>query len=437
MWTRGHGSRWRARRRSASSAATRSGRQLQASGEPNNLQRVALQVDRGARRHAHATEQRGALLRHQDRRARHDRAGRPGAPVRGRRRLYGQGLDRRRDRRRRRLPGRAVAERLVLRRRAGGAAAGRPADDFRLKPVPVHGVRWRPGRGAARRPRRRPQCRWERSVVPAGRRALRLRVGGRLPRAPAAGRASRAAPRRGATTTSTPSSSAPRGRRRCGARAHRLPPRQGAHLAREDQAAAADVRRRVARSGRRRSASVKFSRVAGCKGKKYKLRSTKRYRGRFGPKSMRVTIRRPRKTGFYYGSVTFKGSPYVRAGVDPFPLLLTKTRKKRVGFADPQAFPRLPRLQALKRAVAEPDRDRVEDLEREDALRLLVEEADERPRAVALLDERGGEQLRRGLERPRGVDVPRAERRGRRARTRCCGGRSARSAPRSAPPGGR
>jgi hypothetical protein len=90
------------------------------------------------------------------------------------------------------------------------------------------------------------------------------------------------------------------------------------------------------------SASIKFSRVAGCKGKRYKLRSTKRYRGRFGPKSMRVTIRRPRKPGFYYGSVTFKGSPYVRAGVDPFPLLLTKTRKKRVGFADPRAFPACP-----------------------------------------------------------------------------------------------
>jgi hypothetical protein len=89
-------------------------------------------------------------------------------------------------------------------------------------------------------------------------------------------------------------------------------------------------------------ASLKLSRVAGCKGRKYKLRSTKRYRGRFGPKSMRVTIRRPRKAGFYYGSVTFKGSAYVRAGVDPFPLLLTKTRKQRVGFADPQAFPRCP-----------------------------------------------------------------------------------------------
>jgi hypothetical protein len=93
-------------------------------------------------------------------------------------------------------------------------------------------------------------------------------------------------------------------------------------------------------------ASLKLSRVAGCKGRKYKLRSTKRYRGRFGPKSMRVTIRRPRKAGFYYGSVTFKGSPYVRAGVDPFPLLLTRTRKKRVGFVDPQAFPRCPGYRA-------------------------------------------------------------------------------------------
>jgi hypothetical protein len=89
-------------------------------------------------------------------------------------------------------------------------------------------------------------------------------------------------------------------------------------------------------------ASLKLSRVAGCKGRKYRLRSTKRYRGRFGSKSIRVTIRPPRKVGFYYGSFTLKGSPYVRAGVDPFPLLLTKTRKKRVGFVDPQAFPRCP-----------------------------------------------------------------------------------------------
>ena len=66
------------------------------------------------------------------------------------------------------------------------------------------------------------------------------------------------------------------------------------------------------------------------------------YRGRFGPKSLRMTIRRPRKTGFYYSSVTFKGSPYVRAGVDPYPLLLTKTSKQRVGFADPQVFPACP-----------------------------------------------------------------------------------------------
>jgi len=90
------------------------------------------------------------------------------------------------------------------------------------------------------------------------------------------------------------------------------------------------------------SVRVKLARVAGCRGKKYKLRSTKRYSGRFGPKSVRVTIRRPRKIGFYYGSLTFKGSPYVRAGVDPFPVLLVKTSKKRIGFADPQVFPGCP-----------------------------------------------------------------------------------------------
>jgi hypothetical protein len=57
---------------------------------------------------------------------------------------------------------------------------------------------------------------------------------------------------------------------------------------------------------------------------------------------VRVTIRRPRKVGFYYGSFTFTGSPYVRAGVDPFPVLLIKTKKQRIGFADPQAFPACP-----------------------------------------------------------------------------------------------
>jgi hypothetical protein len=57
---------------------------------------------------------------------------------------------------------------------------------------------------------------------------------------------------------------------------------------------------------------------------------------------VRITIRRPRKLGFYYGSLTFQGSPYVRAGVDPFPVLLTKTKQKRIGFADPQVFPACP-----------------------------------------------------------------------------------------------
>ena len=122
---------------------------------------------------------------------------------------------------------------------------------FRLKPAA------RPRRSWASRPRRRPAAsptsvHARRARRAAGRRAVRAGVGGRLP-APRRLVVHRARHRRGARRQ-------PRHRRlrhavvgaARGRRAHRLPPRQGPHLAREDQAAAADVRRRVARSGRRR-----------------------------------------------------------------------------------------------------------------------------------------------------------------------------------------
>lgn len=84
------------------------------------------------------------------------------------------------------------------------------------------------------------------------------------------------------------------------------------------------------------------SRVAGCKkGRRYKLRSSRRYRGTFGAKTLRVKIRRPRKAGFYFGRFVFKGTRFLRAGVDPYPLLLTK-RGRRIGFADPRGFPTCP-----------------------------------------------------------------------------------------------
>ena len=220
-------------------------------------------------------------------------------------------------------------------------------------------------------------------------------------------------------------------------RAQRLPPRRGAHLAPEAPSArASPSRRRVARRGGRRARELKLSRVTGCKGQQSSSAGRRAIHGRFGAKRCGSRSGARARSASTAGA-SRSGQPFLRAGVDPFPVLLRRRRRSASGFADPQAVPGLPRLQGLKRAVAEPDRDRVDDLEREDALRLLVAEADERPRAVALLHERGGEQLRLGLERPGGVDVPRPERASRRARTRCCDGRSARSARRSAPPGGR
>ncbi len=52
-------------------------------------------------------------------------------------------------------------------------------------------------------------------------------------------------------------------------------------------------------------ATLSLSRVAGCKGRRFKLRKAATVHGRFGAKRMRVAIRRPRKRGFYTGSFRF------------------------------------------------------------------------------------------------------------------------------------
>src|SRR5262249_37246143 len=66
----------------------------------------------------------------------------------------------------------------------------------------------------------------------------------------------------------------------------------------------------------------------------------------------------------------------------------------------------LPQREPVAVAV-ERDPDRVDDLEAQLAAVLEVAKADERPAAVALLHERGGEQHRLGRERLRSGDVPR------------------------------
>ena len=92
-------------------------------------------------------------------------------------------------------------------------------------------------------------------------------------------------------------------------------------------------------------ATLTLSRVTGCKSRRLKLRKAATIHGRFGARQMRVVIRRPRKLAFYSGTFRFGGTRFLRAGVDPFPLLLRRT-KKRFGFIDPRGFPRCPGYRA-------------------------------------------------------------------------------------------
>jgi len=92
----------------------------------------------------------------------------------------------------------------------------------------------------------------------------------------------------------------------------------------------------AARDGR---GSVTLFRVAGCKRGSLKLRRLGIYRGRFDAERMRVRVRRPRAAGFYLGRFSFSGTHFLRAGVDPNPMLLVVLRD-RLQFVEPREFPR-------------------------------------------------------------------------------------------------
>ena len=85
-------------------------------------------------------------------------------------------------------------------------------------------------------------------------------------------------------------------------------------------------------------ARVVISRALGCRRHGYKLRRFAAVGGRFGAKRLRVRIARPRKRGYFLGSIAFSGTRFVRPGTDPNPILLVANRG-RFGFADPRAFP--------------------------------------------------------------------------------------------------
>jgi hypothetical protein len=79
-------------------------------------------------------------------------------------------------------------------------------------------------------------------------------------------------------------------------------------------------------------ATVTLYRVTGCNDRDYRLRKVGRFRGRFGARSARVALRRPRKKGYYVGRFAFGGTHFLRASVDPVPMFLVATRRS-FGFA--------------------------------------------------------------------------------------------------------
>ena len=70
-----------------------------------------------------------------------------------------------------------------------------------------------------------------------------------------------------------------------------------------------------------------------------KLRKVGTYRGRFGPRRARFTMRRPRRPGLYLGRFSFGGTSLLNASTDPNPIRLL-ARENRLEFAPASAFPR-------------------------------------------------------------------------------------------------
>jgi hypothetical protein len=79
-------------------------------------------------------------------------------------------------------------------------------------------------------------------------------------------------------------------------------------------------------------ATITLFRVTGCNDREFRLRRSARFRGRFGARNARVSLRRPRKPGYYIGRFAFGGTRFLRASADPAPMFLVATRRK-FGFA--------------------------------------------------------------------------------------------------------
>jgi len=78
--------------------------------------------------------------------------------------------------------------------------------------------------------------------------------------------------------------------------------------------------------------TITLYRVTGCNDREFRLRRAARFRGRFGTSRARLAIARPRKPGYYLGRFAFGGTRFLRASADPVPMFLVAKRRS-FGFA--------------------------------------------------------------------------------------------------------
>jgi hypothetical protein len=90
-------------------------------------------------------------------------------------------------------------------------------------------------------------------------------------------------------------------------------------------------------------ATLKLRRALRCRGSRYVLKTVGTFRSSFDAKGRAsIRIRRPRKVGYYLGTLSISGTRFYRASADPKAVLLDVVPKSGIGFTKPAAFPRCP-----------------------------------------------------------------------------------------------
>ncbi len=81
-------------------------------------------------------------------------------------------------------------------------------------------------------------------------------------------------------------------------------------------------------------------RLTGCKGRSPALKTVATFKGTFGADGRAtVKLRRPRPGFFYLGTLSFSGTRFITKSVDPNPVLMRVSDKRKLSFVSPLAFP--------------------------------------------------------------------------------------------------